>query len=247
MMACAPFVLAGCAATRADGVQASAEANDPLESYNRAMFAVNNGIDTVFLEPVARGYRAIVPKFVRTGVRNFLDNLHSPVNIANQVLQGDIEGAASDTSRMVINTTVGIGGVFDIAKETGLKRESEDFGQTMGSWGVGSGPYFVLPVVGPSSIRDTVGMVVDSYADPVRLYLHNTDNDEWYYARLGAIAVDRREELLDVLEDLQKNSLDYYAAVRSAYVQRRQALIDDQEPGTSSGPAIPDYAAGEDE
>ena len=227
--------LSACASSRQD----ASEVYDPLESVNRATFAVNDAFDRALLKPVARGYRAVVPKPARTGVRNFLRNLRSPVNIANQVLQGDVEGAASDFTRMAINSTIGFGGLIDVAEDFGLPYEQEDFGQTLGVWGLDHGPYLVLPIIGPSSVRDTVGLVVDSYADPLRLYLYNTNQEEWHYVRLGATAIDRREELLEVLDELQKSSFDYYAAMRSTYVQHRDALVRDGSSDMSA--SIPDY------
>ncbi len=229
--------LAGCASTQ----QADGEVYDPMEGMNRAVFDVNDAIDQALAEPIARGYRAVTPKLARDGLRNFLRNLRSPVNVANQILQGDIEGAAGDISRFAMNTTIGIGGLFDVAAETGLEYEYEDFGQTLGVWGVDHGAYLVLPLMGPSSMRDATGMLVDTIADPVRIYLYNTDREGWYYARAGATALDKREELLDALDDLRKNSFDYYAAMRSAYMQRRQALVNDDDPGKFEAPSIPDY------
>jgi phospholipid-binding lipoprotein MlaA len=219
------------------------EVSDPLEGLNRATFGFNNFLDRILIEPVARGYHAIVPGPVRTGMRNFLRNLRSPVNAANQILQGDIEGGASDVARFAVNTTVGIAGLFDIADNMGLHYEYEDFGQTLGTWGIGQGPYLVLPILGPSTVRDTVGLAVDTYADPLRIYLYNTDNEGWQYARVIMTAIDTREQLLDVIDDLRKNSFDYYAATRSTYAQHREALLRDQAGDAAAAPsvAIPDY------
>lgn len=237
MAAFMSIALAGCASTH----QEAGEVYDPLEGMNRAVFKGNDIADQAVLAPIARGYRAITPQLVRDGVRNFLRNLRSPINVANQILQGDIEGAAGDISRFAMNTTIGMGGLFDVAADTGLEYEREDFGQTLAVWGFDHGPYLVLPVFGPSSFRDATGLLVDILADPVRLYLHNTDQNEWSYARFGATAVSRREELLDALDDLRKNSLDYYAAMRSAYMQHREAEINDNNPEFSAAPEIPDY------
>ena len=247
MAIAASFVMAACSSTQAQKAGSDPEVGiqDPMEGYNRAIFAFNDGLDQAVAAPVARGYRAAVPKGIRNSVRNFLRNLHNPVNAANQLLQGDVEGFASDVTRTAINTTIGIGGLFDVAKDAGLEHEYEDFGQTMAVWGVDHGPYFVLPLFGPSSIRDTAGMVVDAYADPVRLYLYNTNNEEWYYARAAATGLDRREELLDALDDLRKNSFDYYAALRSAYYQKRNAMVNDEDPNSVAATHIPDYSKGE--
>lgn len=242
MAAACSMALSACASTSqtatADG---EVEVYDPMEGMNRGMFAFNDAVDDVLLKPVAKGYRAVVPKPVRSGLRNFLNNLRSPIVFANQVLQGDIEGAGNAFARAAINTTVGVGGLFDVAATGGIKDEPEDFGQTLAVWGVGHGPYMVLPLLGPSSVRDGTGMLVDSFADPIRLYLFNTGHENLHYIRVGLSALDKREELLDVMEDLEKNSFDYYAAMRSAYIQRREALVNDQDPETSAAPAIPDY------
>ena len=235
--------LAGCSSTGEDDQIYVGEipVHDPFEGVNRAVLSVNEGIDEVLLEPVATGYRKATPKAFRLGLRNFLRNLKSPVVIGNQILQGDLEGTVNATGRLIINTLAGFGGLLDLAEEGGIPYEPEDFGQTLAKWGVGNGPYLVIPLLGPSTARDSFGRLVDSYADPLRIYLFNTDREEWHYARIGADVIDQREQLLDVLDDLRRNSFDYYAALRSAYYQRREALINDQDPELSSAPAIPDY------
>ena len=231
--------LAGCSTTNTASLDQ--EVYDPMEGYNRAMFAFNDAVDTIFLEPVARGYRFVAPQPVRTGVRNFLRNLRSPIQVANQTLQGDLSGAGRDVVRFALNSTAGVLGLIDIAAMAGLAYEHEDFGPTLGVWGLGHGPYVVLPIMGPSSMRDATGLLVDAYADPLRIYLYNTHNEGWHYARLGLTALSTREELLDVLDDLQKNSFDYYAAMRSTYIQRRDALVRDEDPELAAGPSIPDF------
>lgn len=247
MAIAASFMVAACSATQAQkaGFDPETGIQDPMEDYNRAVFAFNDGVDRAVIEPAARGYRDVVPGGIRHSVRNFLRNLRSPVNAANQLLQGDIQGFAGDVTRAAMNTTIGIGGLFDVAEDVGLPYEHEDFGQTLAVWGVDHGPYFVLPLLGPSSIRDTAGLLVDTYADPVRLYLYNTDNEEWYYARVAATGLDNREALLDAIQDLRKNSFDYYAALRSAYYQKRHAMVNDEDPDKAGSTAIPDYSAGE--
>jgi len=214
--------LSGCASAP-DG-----EISDPLERVNRGIFKFNDVVDTAVMKPVAKGYRKAVPQPARTGVRNVLHNLKSPQIIANNLLQGDIKGVGDSSTRFVANTLLGVGGIFDIAGKEGLKYEEEDFGQTLGVWGVGNSPYLVLPLMGPSSVRDATGLIVDSYTDPVRLWLTNTDNEGWYYGKVAVSVVDKREELLDILDDLKKNSIDYYAAVRSSYAQRREAQVRDE-------------------
>ncbi|MCM2343144.1 MAG: VacJ family lipoprotein [Alphaproteobacteria bacterium] len=240
IMAAMALSLGACSTTPSSEADLG-EVYDPMEGFNRGMFAFNDAIDTIVFEPVAMGYRFIAPQPVRTGVRNFLRNLKSPTQIANQTLQGDLGGAANDVGRFVVNSTVGVLGFVDVAAMMGLPYEQEDFGQTLGVWGIGHGPYLVLPLMGPSSLRDASGLLVDGYADPLRIYLYNTNQEEWHYARIAATAISTREELLDVLDDLQKNSFDYYAAMRSAYVQRREALVHDKDPETAAAPAIPDF------
>ncbi|MCB1529552.1 MAG: VacJ family lipoprotein [Rhodospirillales bacterium] len=215
--------------------------SDPFEETNRRSLKVNEALDKAILEPAARGYRAATPKAFRLGLRNFLRNLKSPIIIGNQILQGDVEGTANSTLRMIVNTLAGFGGILDLATEGGVAYEPEDFGQTLATWGIGNGPYLVVPIFGPTTLRDGAGTLVDAYADPLRIYLFNTHREEWHYGRVGAGIIDQREELLDIIDDLRRNSFDYYAALRSAYIQRRQALINDEDPDKMGGPSIPDY------
>jgi phospholipid-binding lipoprotein MlaA len=211
---------------------------DPIEPVNRGIFAFNNLLDIAIIEPVAKVYNFLVPSFARDGVQNFMRNLNTPIIVANEFLQGDIKGVGVAAARFVINTTAGMGGLFDVAGTQGLPYSQEDFGQTLAVWGFGDGFYMVLPVIGPSSLRDTAGIAADSYADPVRLWAHNTDREWIYYTRVGLDGLDKRARLVKATEDLRRNSLDYYAAVRSAYVQKRQSLIRDANSGSAS---IPDY------
>ena len=212
--------------------------NDPLEKMNRNSLKVNDALDRAILEPVAKGYRAVTPKAGRTVVRNFLRNLNSPVIIGNELLQGDLEGAGNATARVIINTLAGFGGILDLAEQGGIPYQPEDFGQTLAKWGVGDGMYIMIPLLGPSSLRDASGMLVDSYADPLRTYLFNIDEKHLHYNRVAATVVSKREDLIEVIDDLRRNSFDYYAAIRSAYYQNRQSLINDRD---GSSPEIPDY------
>jgi phospholipid-binding lipoprotein MlaA len=236
--------VAGCASTGAnqDAVYVGEEQiSDPFEGVNRSVLSVNEAVDKAVIEPVARGYRYVAPKPVRQSVRNFLRNLKSPIVMGNELLQGDLEGFANATGRLFINTLLGVGGLFDVADMGGIPYEPEDFGQTLAVWGVGNGPYVVIPLLGPSTVRDGTGMMVDMFLDPVRIYMFNHDLEWLHYTRVGVSVIDQREELLDVIDDLRANSFDYYAAIRSAYYQRRQALVKDMDPDTASGPEIPDY------
>lgn len=219
--------------------------HDPFEAYNRVIFKVNDALDQVLLEPLARGYRAVVPSPVRNGASNVLDNLKSPLIIGNQLLQGDLTGAGDATVRMVVNTLIGVGGIFDVAGAEGIVEEKEDFGQTLAVWGVGHGPYIVPPIFPPASLRDQVGYAVDSYVDPVRLWLHNTDRDGLMMTRTLFGFLDTRTQLLDALADLKRNSIDYYATVRSSYAQNRAAEVNDRGRSGTSEASIPNYAAGD--
>jgi phospholipid-binding lipoprotein MlaA len=242
IMLCALLVVSatGCARSVNPETGYKAGIHDPLEPVNRGVFAFNNVLDQVIINPICRVYNAIFPNFVRDGIQNFMRNISSPIIVANELLQGDVRGAGVATARFVINTTAGIGGLFDPAGAHGLQYDPEDFGQTLGVWGFGDGFYIVLPVIGPSSLRDATGMLVDGYADPVRLWAHNTHRDWIYYTRVGVDGLDKRARIMKAMNDLRRNSLDYYAAVRSAYAQKRQALIRDEKPGTVD---IPDYDA----
>lgn len=205
------------------------EISDPFEGFNRAVFAFNAAFDDAFINPIILGYREVTPGPVRTGVTNFLRNVKSPLNLANELLQGDFEGAGNVIERTAINTLIGGVGFVDVAAGEGLPYEAEDFGQTLAVWGVDHGPYMVLPILGPSSLRDYAGYGVDMFADPVNLYLMNTEHESLVYYRAGISYLDLRNSLYDVMEDLERNSIDPYASVRSTYYQRREALVNDQE------------------
>lgn len=221
LSAIATVFLASCAS------QGGTAVNDPLENINRTTLKMNDAADKAILEPIAKGYRYATPKWSRTVVSNFLRNLNSPVIIGNQILQGDLEGTANATARVVINTLAGFGGLIDFAEQGGIEHEQEDFGQTLATWGMGDGMYVMLPLLGPSTLRDATGSLVDSYADPLRIYLFNIDEEHLHYTRVAANVVSQREELIEVINDLRRNSFDYYAAIRSAYYQRRENLIND--------------------
>ncbi|MGH1374803.1 MAG: MlaA family lipoprotein [Alphaproteobacteria bacterium] len=215
---------------------------DPFEEQNRRVMAFNQAVDNTIIHPTVRGYRAIVPKPARSGIRNFLRNLKSPLTIANQLLQGDIEGTKNAVLRTVINTSVGFGGVFDVAGYEGIEYEQEDFGQTLAVWGVEPGPYIVAPFIGPSSLRDYTGYFIDGAADPLRWYMFNIDRELLYTGKFAAEYLDIRDSLMDTLVELEASTFDYYAATRSTYYQHRAALVNDQK-GTAQStiPAIPEY------
>lgn len=224
--------LAACA-TRppADDAEAVAEfdaINDPAEPTNRAIFAVNEAVDTFLLAPVSRTYRFVVPEIPRQGIHNVLSNLREPVAVVNSALQGQLGRAGVSLGRFCLNTTVGLLGLFDVAKEVGMPRHKEDFGQTLAVWGIGEGPYLMLPVLGPSNPRDTVGLVVDYLLDPFGWWARASNNEEVQYIRTGIMAVDERTALLDPLDEVKRGSIDYYASIRTLYRQRRNSQIGDK-------------------
>jgi phospholipid-binding lipoprotein MlaA len=205
-------LLAGCAAQ--PGVKS--DPRDPWERMNRSTYRFNDAFDRAIAKPVARGYRKVTPRFVQTGIGNFLDNLRSPVVMVNDLLQGQFKAFASDTGRLLMNTTFGIGGLLDPASAAGLDKNDRDFGQTLGKWGLKTGPYLVIPFLGPSDVRDAVGRVGDVYSDP-RHYIRSN----WLSYGLWAVgAVDTRARLLDV-EGAIAGAYDPYALIRSAYLQHR--------------------------
>lgn len=194
---------------------------DPIEGFNRAMFQFNETVDELFLEPVARGYRAAVPKWGRDRVGDFVSNVSTPVVFVNSALQGDVNNMFTSFWRFVLNTTIGIGGLFDQAGEWGLPERKEDFDQTLGYYGVGTGPYIVWPILGPSTLRGTFGIAGDALANP-------STYTSWPLAAgyRAADIVDTRERLLDPIDDMRRESFDPYSTVKSAYTQRRAKMIE---------------------
>jgi phospholipid-binding lipoprotein MlaA len=202
------------------------ENNDPLEPLNRSLFAVHQVLDSVTLRPAALVYRAVVPPVVRLGVANVLGNLNAPNILFNDVLQGSAERAATTGARFLINSTLGIGGILDVAEDLfGLPGHFEDFGQTLGVWGLGGGPYIFVPLYGPTNPRDLVGSGVDTVASPWTWLGQGEAVIALRWARFGVEVVATREGVLDLLDELERASLDPYATIRSAYRQRRAAEI----------------------
>jgi phospholipid-binding lipoprotein MlaA len=208
------------------------EINDPGEPAMRAIFEFNLALDKMVLKPAAEFYKGFVPPVFQSGVHNFLNNLRTPIILLNDVLQGKFERAGTTLSRFIVNTTVGVLGLSDKAAEMGMEYHNEDFGQTLAVWGADEGPYLMLPILGPSNPRDAVGLAVDFLTDPINLWANNTHREEVVWARTGTRAVDERARNFDVIEDLEKSSLDFYATVRSLYRQRRKDEIND---GKASG------------
>jgi len=197
---------------------------DPWQGFNRKIFSFNNTVDEWVLEPVAKGYDCVTPKPVEHGISNFFSNLRFPIDLVNNILQGKGVQGAEVIGRFVINTTIGAGGFLDPASAIGLGPQTEDFGQTLGVWGVGPGPYLVLPLLGPSTLRDAPALGVDAATAILPFFI-----DGWIL--VGARVVDvvnTRAQFLQEVADAKAASLDYYVFVRNAYLQRRQALIEDR-------------------
>jgi phospholipid-binding lipoprotein MlaA len=219
----AAAALAGGCATVPPGAESK---DDPWQGYNRAMYSFNDSVDAAVLKPVAEGYRKVVPQLVRTGIDNFLGNIGDVWSAANQFLQGKVQQGMDMSLRVVTNTIVGLGGVLDPATEMGLVRRSEDFGQTLGRWGVGTGPYLVLPFLGPSNVRDGFGLIADRQASPSTL--GSTE-----YARIAISAIEivnLRANLLGTTQLVDAVALDRYSFIRQAYLARRLDQVYDGAP-----------------
>lgn len=198
---------------------------DPWEPLNRKIHGFNTGLDKVTLKPIAKGYRAVFPQFIRTGIGNFSSNLRTPLNIINQFLQGKGKNGLSETGRFLANSTFGLGGLLDVATDMGLERKNEDFGETFAVWGVPDGPYVVVPILGPRTLRDAMAIPLNFLADPLFHYDNASVRDKIYFVRL----VDVRERLLSA-DKLLEGSTDRYLTIREAYLQNRHYLIHDGSP-----------------
>lgn len=240
----AALLLAGCATV--PGQDRLAE-KDPLEKFNRGVWGVNQAADKVILKPATSVYRTVAPKPARQGVSNFFSNLTEPWSFVNNMLQGKPKRAFHNLGRFVVNTTAGLGGLFDVASKTDIQPAPEDFGQTLARWGVNGGPYLVLPLLGPSTLRDGIGSGVAWVADPVNIGIREADIPKaGRYVYRGAAIIDARNQLTESGGDaFLKSSLDPYATARSAYLQRRRAAILDQENAMNAGPPDDDQPAGE--
>ncbi|MGB5080945.1 MAG: VacJ family lipoprotein [Burkholderiales bacterium] len=220
---CAALLLAGALA----GCATSGEnPRDPLEPLNRAVFGFNDSVDSAVIKPVATGYRAVVPGIVRTGVSNFFSNLEDVWVAVNDVLQGKFQEGLDDFGRVLINSTFGVAGLFDFASDMGIQKRNEDFGQTLGRWGVGSGAYLVLPILGPSTVRDGFGFLLDTQSDLV----FQIDGVRAHNSLYATRAISNRANLLDATSVIEQAALDKYAFVREAWLQRRRNLVYDGDP-----------------
>lgn len=208
------------------GGAARAQVNDPLEPVNRAIFNFNDALDRAVLKPVAQGYVNVVPSLIRRGVSNVFGNISDAFSALNNALQLKREPLGNDLGRVLVNSTFGLGGIFDIASEGGIEQYNEDFGQTLGWWGIGPGPYLVIPILGPSNVRDATGLAVHAYIDPIS----QIESDRLMWSIYGLRAIDTRAALLGTEDLVSGAALDKYTFVRSAYTQRRKNLVYDGKP-----------------
>lgn len=224
------LILPGCA-SRPDAAQQTAtyeeDFNDPFEDANRKIFEFNQIVDRNVIVPAAKAYRTALPDPVRDSVRDFLNNLREPLVFVNDTLQGQFGRAGTTVARFVINSTIGIGGVVDVAGRWGIPYHEEDLGLTLGAWGVPEGPYIVVPVLGPSTPRDLGGQIAEGFGDPFNnLVTGNPWTLYWIpFVRGGVSGIDQRSRYIETLADIERTSLDYYATIRSLYRQRRAAQI----------------------
>lgn len=208
------------------GCATNGDPRDPFEPVNRGIYNFNDTVDKAVTKPIAQGYKAVLPSPVRTGVSNFFSNIDDIFVTANNLLQFKFHEAASDFTRLLANTTLGIGGLFDVASGFGLPKHNEDLGQTFGVWGVGDGPFLMIPLLGPSNVRDAVGSAVQTYADPV-LHLNNIAVRN---SLVGLRVVNSRANLLSAEKVLDEAALDPYTFLRDSYIQQRRSLIYDGNP-----------------
>ena len=223
-------LLGGCATT-------PGPENDPYESFNRKMFDINDALDRNVALPVAKAYEHVVPEPARDGVHNVLANLDSPVTLANDLLQGEIKLAFQTVGRAVVNSSIGLGGLIDVATPMGIPFHEKDFGETLGVYGVGEGPYLFLPFFGPSNPRDLTGRVVDIGFDPLT-YAGMREKGWWMGSRQLLSLLDERSRNIDTMDELRRSSVDLYATLRSLYRQHRNAEIHGGKPDLQNLPNI---------
>ncbi|HBM90340.1 MAG TPA: hypothetical protein DD400_00435 [Rhodospirillaceae bacterium] len=238
--------LTGCSSipmTQAEQEETAA-VNDPAESVNRVVFDVNDFLDRLLIRPLAEAYRAVLPEFIRNRIASVLKNMGEPVIMANNLLQAEFTRAGTTLGRFLTNTTIGVGGLFEVANEYGLERQTGDFGQTLHSWGLGSGPYIILPLFGPSNIRDAIGLGVDTLMSPWKyavFYGDTMTKDTFTIADMTASALSRREANIEGIDALREGSLDFYAQMRSVYRQYRAKQLGVSL--ASQAPVFEDYDA----
>jgi phospholipid-binding lipoprotein MlaA len=239
-MSCKPYnivfallavILAGCSTSDPEAVAQ----HDPFEPTNRAFFNFSMKADKYVAKPIAKGYIAVVPQVARDGIHNFLVNLNLPVTFGNNVLQGNPKEAGQTLGRFVVNTTVGIGGVIDVASKLGIPDDPQDFGITLGKWGLPEGPYLFVPLLGPAPPRDALGRVGDTFMDPL-FYIKFHNSGTWKLVRSGVSLIDERSRTIDQLEAIERTSVDFYATTRSLYRQSRDAKINGNQGNVQSLP-----------
>lgn len=244
--AAAGLLLAGCATVPTDPA-ARAEydrLNDPLEPTNRAIFGFNEFLDKTLIRPLAEVYHFILPNFVEQRITVFLRNLGEPLTFVNDMLQGEANRGGMTLGRFLTNSTLGIGGIFDVASEYDMPRHNEDFGQTFSVWGFGEGPYLVLPILGPSTLRDGFGTAADMFADPVSIGIDQANVSGLSLGRIAITGLDARARNLEMVDQLRRESLDPYATLRSAYRQNRRAeVLNGAAPdeGQNNAPGFEEY------
>ncbi len=235
-LVCSFLILSSCSSTHNNSlVDKTPETQDPWEKLNRSTFSFNLAFDRYLLAPLAKGYRIILPGEIRKGVRNFLSNLSEPWTTINSVLQGNVKNASNSITRFFVNSTIGLLGIFDVAAKIGFEKQKEDFGQTLAIHGTSTGPYLVIPFLGPSTVRDAMGRVVGFLGDPVTLALQRNNNDEWIWIGTALKGLDFREQNYEKIDNLNATSVDFYATLRSLYLERRSRMIrnesmEDQDP-----------------
>ena len=237
------IALGGCATPPVGDPDAMAEyeaANDPLEPLNRSVFEFNLFLDQLIVRPLSEGYVWLFPVEFRDSLHNMLSNADEPVNFANALLQGEGRRAGTALTRLIINTTLGVGGMIDVASDLGFERIEEDFGQTLAVWEIGDGAYVMLPILGPATIRDGVGRGVDIFLNPMTYIINDIDNDYVLPSILAATAIDLRSQNLATLDEIERTSVDLYAAIRSLYRQRREDLINNGQQSEDFNPFISD-------
>ncbi len=237
-LALLPLVLSGCAtpppASDADASAEFRETNDPIEPTNRVFYAINNGIDRVLLKPIAQAYRYVLPQTVRTHTHNFLANLGEPVQLFNDMFEAKPRRAGDSLMRLMLNTTIGIGGVFDVATDLGWPDHDSDGGITLAIWGIPNGPYLFLPILGPSSPREAAGFGVDYVVNPLSWVGHGQTDTALSYGKTALSAIDARAAVLDDLDKITSQALDPYATIRSLYRQHRQSQIENVRTDTEA-------------
>jgi phospholipid-binding lipoprotein MlaA len=202
----------------------STEENDPLETINRGILSFNETLDMILIDPLANMYKDLVPEFARERVAYVLRNLGEPIVFANNLLQGELEEARGTLGRFVVNSTLGLGGLFDVSTDLGLPYKKEDFGLTLAAWGLDAGPYLVLPILGPSSARDAWGRIGDYFMDPINWWAFHDEREAYSFIRTGVQILDAKTDNLELMEGLRKNAIDYYATIRAWYTERRRDL-----------------------